>query len=343
MLGTLHGVGVDYVTATISQNCVPITDVLKKIMPEKKAIRLSKGTGIKSLSLADSTICTSDMCVESAERIFCKVDRQDIGALIFITQTPDYLSPATSYLLHDRLGLSHDVLAFDINLGCSGFCYGIFLASLLLPAIEGKKVLLLCGDTSSRNAYPLDSSMLSIAGDAGAAAIIGIRPEDETISYNIESYGELANLLLIARGGYRDLRIADENGMALRYDNYVVMDGMGVMDFTLKEVPHNISDLLSNTGIKVTDVDFAAFHQANSMIVSMLASNIGLSLEKTPFVSENIGNTSSASIPVCLAEMAARNMPHTGRCLMSGFGVGMSVASLLLKLDNTVVLPTGII
>ena len=339
MIGLLKDVGIEAMTATTSQNSVPVEAVLKDLMPPKKARRLARGTGIDALSLAPPDVCTSDLCFESASRLLAEIDRDEIGALVFISQTADYLSPATSYCLQKRLGLVQDILAFDVNLGCSGFCYGIFLAGTLLPALGGRKVLLLCGDTSSRNASPDASAMLSIAGDAGAAAIVAPQT-DNALYYHMESFGEMADYLLVARGGSRAPRIADENGLALHEGNYVAMDGMGVMNFTIDEVPRNIHALLDFARVDCAVLDRVLLHQANAMMVRTLASKIGVAEDKAPFMSSQIGNTSSASIPVCLAEMARTGQYAGGKFLLSGFGVGMSIASLLMDFSQVRVLGT---
>lgn len=339
MIGLLEDVGIEAMTATTSQNRVPVEVVLKDLMPLKKARRLARGTGIDALSLAPPDVCTSDLCFESASRLLAEIDRNEIGALVFISQTADYLSPATSYCLQERLGLTHDILAFDVNLGCSGFCYGIFLAGTLLPALGGRKVLLLCGDTSSRNASSDASAMRSIAGDAGSAAIVA--PQiGNALYYHMESFGEMADYLLIERGGSRAPRIADENGLALHEGNYVVMDGMGVMNFTIDEVPRNIHALLDFARVDCAVLDRVLLHQANAMIVRTLASKIGVAEDRVPFMSSQIGNTSSASIPVCLAEMARTGQYAGGKFLLSGFGVGMSIASLLMDFSQVRVLGT---
>lgn len=342
MIGLLKDVGIEALTATVAKNCVPVEEVLKDLMSEKKAKRLAHGTGIEALSIAPPEICTSDLCFDSAQRLFAEIDQSEIGALIFISQTADYLTPATSYYLQHRLGLPHEILAFDVNLGCSGFCYGVFLAGTLLPALGGRKVLICCGDTSSRNVHPEDSSMLSLAGDAGAAAVVA-PVQGSDLCYHIESFGERADYLLVARGGYRAPRIADETGLSLHRDNYVVMDGMGVMNFTIDEVPNNIRALLNFATLDIAGIDRAILHQANTMIVRTLAAKIGMAEECVPFMSGRIGNTSSASIPVCLAEMARLGTHEGGRFLLSGFGVGMSIASLLMDFSQAQVLETNAI
>lgn len=341
MLNKIPGVRLEAVGATVSKNRISVEERCQSLLPAKKATRLAKGTGIHRLSIAESEVCTSDLCYKAAEKVFSSGwDKNDIGALIFITQTADYLTPATSYYLQERLHLPKDIIAYDVNLGCSGFAYGIFQAACMLPFLGDRKVLLLAGDTSSRNAFPQDTGLLSIAGDAGAAAIIG--NGDEDAFFHIESYGERADMLLVKRGGYRALRLTENGDLANIQENYCNMDGLGVMDFSLEDVPKNIANLLEYASLNVDSLDIALVHQANSMIVSSLADKLNIPREKMPFRSESIGNTSSASIPVLMSEMKRRGEFGTyNKALLSGFGVGMSIASVVMDLSHTTVLETS--
>ena len=242
--------------------------------------------------------------------------------------------------MQERLHLPKDIIVYDVNLGCSGFVYGIFQAATMLDFLGNRKVLLLVGDTSSRNAFPQDTGLLSIAGDAGAAAIIG-HSDNSEIVFHIESFGERADMLLVKRGGCRALRLTEDGKLINDIENYCNMDGLGVMAFSLEDVPRNIEKLFEYASIGVAAVDIALVHQANSMIVSSLADKLGIPRERMPFCSEDIGNTSSASIPVLMSEMQRRSKfkPYN-RALLSGFGVGMSVASALVDISCTKVLET---
>ncbi len=341
MLTTIRGVGIEVLSACVSKHRVPVEERCKELISGKKAARLIKGTGFSHLSIVPDGVCTSDLCATSAEQIFNKgVSRAEIGAIIFLTQYPDYCSPATSYILQSRLRLPNDVLAFDVNLGCSGFVYGIYLAASLLSNLN-RKVLLLVGDTTSLGAYPNELTFLSIAGDAGAAAVIGRRNPSE-ISFNLTSYGNKWRCLLTPRGGTRAWKRTDKQGNLLREkENYAVMDGTEVMNFSTYETADNIQELLKHLGLNANALDIALLHQANQMIVETLGNKLGIPREKVPFRSDAIGNTSSASIPVCLTEMArlGEYNPYQ-KALLSGFGVGMSVASAVMDLSGTKVLET---
>lgn len=333
-----NNIGIEYIAATCMKTRVDVTERLSRLLPEKKAKRLVKGTGISKLSIAPDNICTSDFCIKAAEAVFSEnLSKDEVGGIIFISQTADYLTPATAYYLQDRLNLHSNILAFDVNLGCSGFVYGLYLSSVIANNIK-RKVLLCVGDTSSRNAYPDDTSMLPIAGDAGAVAVVGYQ-EGNTMTFNIESFGERADCLLVARGGARANRITDDNGnLKMDKENYCNMDGMTVMDFSLQEVPRNINTLIGNVG--KDKIDIAYLHQGNEMIVKRISEQL-CGIASVPFNAREIGNTSSASIPLCISELKRNNeyVPYE-KVLMSGFGVGLSVASVVANMKNTVVLPT---
>ncbi len=345
MKGFIENVGIDCLTATVAKNRISMVERCKDSIPPKRLARLSKGVGISYLSYADPKICTSDLCVEAAERLFSNGEKkEEIGAVIFITQSPDYLVPATSYVIQHRLGLGTDILAFDINLGCSGFTYGIYIAATLLQNIE-KKVLLLAGDVVGK-CHPAKSlTFLPLIGDGGSAAIISRRsPElSRKIFYDIASYGDKYQCIIAPRGGAREEKTRDEHGEILpEPENYTIMDGMEVTNFSEYETVDSMRSVLDVGGLSTDGVEIAVCHQANLMLVSTLAKKLGLPSEKVPFASGEIGNTDSASIPVCISELARRGEWKPYRhALLCGFGVGMSVASLLMDMSDTHVLPTG--
>ena len=344
MLGIIEGVVISAVAATVSKCRVSMEERCAKLLSPKQALRLARGTGITELSIAPKTMFSSDLCVAAAERLFgAGINKESIGAVVFVSQTPDSLVPSTSFYIQKRLGLGSDILAFDVTQGCAGFVYGVYIASSLLSNLD-KSVLLLCGDTGSREASPEDTSLFSIIGDAGSAAIVSRSPRDNVpkIYFNIESYGERTQILYGERSGHKAFHLTDADGnRTLDRSNYTVMDGMGIMDFSLYEVPANIEALLRYAKISKEDVEIALVHQAQKLIVESLADKLGLPREKVPFKSGHIGNTDMATIPVCLAELKkdGEYRPwHT--VLLSGFGVGLSVASLVADLSETKVLET---
>ncbi|MBR5914498.1 MAG: ketoacyl-ACP synthase III [Selenomonadaceae bacterium] len=340
MLLTTENVALEVVSAYVSKNRVTVEERLKNLVSEKKISRLKKGTGFESFSIADKNFCTSDFCSAAAEKIFAETEikKSDIRAIIFITQTPDYILPATSHILHNQLGLNRECAAFDINLGCSGFVYGLYVAASLIQNLEGK-ILLLCGDTGTRNVHAEGIAGLSVFGDAGTAAIISKR-QGQKIFFNIQTFGELADTIIMPRGAYRNPFIVENNSLNVP-ENFASMDGAKVADFSTKFVPQNMIDLMNSAQVEQSDIGGFFLHQANRLLLQNIAEKLKIPEKKFPFKSARIGNTSSASIPVTLCEMARLNESVNFLSLLSGFGVGMSIASSIIDLTNLICLPTG--
>ena len=337
---TVENVALEVVAAYVSKNRVTIEERLKNITTEKKISRLKKSTGFEAFSISDQKTCSSDYCAAAAEKLFVEtsVKREEIAAVIFVTQTPDYIMPATSHILHNRLGLKRDCAAFDINLGCSGFVYGVYIAASLAQNLNGK-VLLLCGDTITKNVFEEDISGLSIFGDAGSAAIVS-KHNGQKMFFNIQTYGELADSIIMRRGAYRNPLIVENNSLNLK-ENFASMDGTEVMKFSTTYVPDNLIDLMNFAKVELPEIGGVILHQANLMIIRDIAARLNLTLEKVPLKSARIGNTSCASIPVTLCEMKRLGENVNFLAALSGFGVGMSLASAIVDLKNLICLPTG--
>lgn len=339
MLFTVENAALEVVSAYVSKNRVTIEERLKNLVADKKISRLKKGTGFEAFSIADENICASDYCAAAAEKIFAttEIKQSDIRAIIFVTQTPDFFLPSTSHVLHHRLNLSRDAVSFDINLGCSGFVYGLYVAASLVQNLDGK-IVLLCGDTVTRNIFEDDISCLSVFGDAGTAAVISKR-HGEKIFFNVQTYGELKDAILMQRGAYRNKLLVENNSLNVR-ENFVTMDGAAVMDFSTKFVPKNLADLMNFAKVDESRIGNFFMHQANRLMLQNIASQLQIPLEKVPFKSARIGNTSSASIPVTLCEMKRLEESINFLSVLSGFGVGMSLASAVVDLTNLICLPT---
>lgn len=339
MLFTVENAALDVVAAYVSKNRVTIDERLENLVVDKKISRLVKKTGFEAFSIADENICASDYCAAAAEKIFAntEIKKSEIRAIIFVSQTPDFFLPSTSHVLHHRLNLPRDAVSFDVNLGCSGFVYGLYVAASLVQNLDGK-ILLLCGDTVTRNIFADDISCLSVFGDAGTAAIISKR-QGQKIFCNIQTYGELKDAIIMQRGAYRNKFVVDNNSLNVR-ENFVTMDGAAVMDFSTKFVPKNLSDLMNFAQVDESRIGGFFLHQANRLMLENIASQLQIPFEKVSFKSARIGNTSSASIPVTLCEMARLGEPINFLAVLSGFGVGMSLASAVVDLTNLICLPT---
>ncbi len=342
MQAAFSGINLDCVTATVSSDIVPVPVRLADLVTEHKAIRLQKGTGFTSLSIARPGVCTSDYACESADRLFESglASRTEIGAVIFVSQTHDYYFPSTSHLLQGRLHLPADTVAFDVGMGCSGFVYGLYLSACLLPSLGGRKVLLCGGDTTSKLAYPMETQSRAIMGDCGFAAVLSrTEKSHKEMRFLIQADGTRADLLKMPRGGARGVRTTDASGnILMERENFSYMDGAAVMAFTLKDVPASINELLAGSGQAAGDIALGVIHQPNRMTVEALADKLGMERERLPFTAGKYGNTASASIPLGIACLGS--LPE-GTILFSGFGVGLSIASCLMTGSETQILPVG--
>jgi 3-oxoacyl-[acyl-carrier-protein] synthase-3 len=271
-----------------------------------------------------------------------QVDKSDIGAVIFVTQTPDYFQPASAAYLHGKLGLSQNCAVFDVNQGCSGYVYGVWLANMILETRSCKKVLLLAGDTISKIVNPNDSNVAPMFGDAGTATIVE-NSEIEKKSYFIfHSNGKKFDTIIQPQGAFRNPTeqiINNKNVFdtsAKRNLSNLFMDGTEVFVFAINVEPKAITEILAFSNLEKEDIDYVVFHQANKYIISNIARRLKFPLEKVPSeTTGRYGNQSSASIPctICDAinnEVESRNV----KLVLSGFGVGLSWATCQLDLDE---------
>ena len=339
MLLQIDNIGLDAVAAVVSSKRVAIEERLSGLVEADNLERTKAITGFERFSVAAEGICASDFCAAAAKKLFESIDRQTIRAVLFVSQTPDYILPSTAHVLHDRLKLPRDSAAFDVSMGCSGFTYGLYIAASMLGNLPDGKILLLCGDTLTGNMFREDTSCQAIFGDGGSAAIVSKR-EGQRMFFNLQTFGEHADVIIQPRGGARASLLVENNSLDLR-ENFATMNGVAVMRFTTRFVPPNLLDLMTFAALEPSTVELFLMHQANRLIVETIAARLALPKEKFPFRAESIGNTSSTSIPLILSEMRRLNEPTKFLSVMSGFGVGMSIASAVVDLYNTIILPTG--
>lgn len=308
--------------------------------------KIGKSTGIKRRQVAKS-LCASDLCAAAAEKLLAEAgwERDTIEALVLVTQTPDYALPATSCVLHGRLGLSKACAAFDVNLGCSGYVYGLWLASQIVASGAARRALLLVGDTLSRNVSPQDRSVCVLFGDAGTATLLEAAPDAPPMTFVLGTDGTGYDHLIVPAGGSR--RPRDETSATrtqrpdgnVRSDEDVFMAGAEVFTFTLREVPPLVRSMLSASGWKQDDVDAFVFHQANEFMVRYLAKSLRLDAERVVVAVQDRGNTSGASIPLAMND-ALRSRLSAGAMNLGlvGFGVGFSWAAAAVT-AGPIVLP----
>ncbi len=316
-------------------------DDLRRQFPEWDLERLKRKTGILQRRIAGPDECASDLALRAAQRCFdrgvCRPDQVDF--LIFCTQSPDYFLPTTACLLQQQLGLATTVGALDVNLGCSGYIYGLGLAKGLIETGQAQRVLLLTADTYSKFIHAADRSVRTIFGDGGAATLLQANPDGQECSIGPFVYGtdgRGAPNLMVKGGGMR-YRAASPNGGCGGDSPHcppvqLVMNGPEIFHFTMRQVPECLAQLLERTGRSTEEIDLFVFHQANTYMLEHLRQKLRLPKEKFFVGMEDFGNTVSASIPIALrqAEETGKLKPGA-RVALVGFGVGYSWGATLVK------------
>lgn len=310
------------------------------------ALKIAQSVGVDRRPVVPDGLCTSDLCFSAAERLLAETGwgRDSIDALIFVSQTPDYVLPATSCVLQARLGLPKRCAAFDVNLGCSGYVYGLWVASGLLTAGLARRVLLLAGDTISRISSPQDRSVALLFGDAGTATALEHDPLAPPIAFEMGTDGSGQDHLKVPAGMFRAPRSAasavrsEREGGNVRSDEDLYMNGAEIFAFTLREVPALVRAALDGAGWSLENVDAVVMHQANLLMLKQLGKKLGLPAEKMPLALEQFGNTSSASIPVAMAHaLGSRLRGEQLRLVLAGFGVGFSWGAAAISCGPMVV------
>jgi 3-oxoacyl-[acyl-carrier-protein] synthase-3 len=275
-----------------------------------------------------------DLAINASESLFQEhpVFRDQIDYVIFCTQSPDYLLPSNACVIQAKLGLKKEVGAFDVNLGCSGFVYGLQLADAIISNGSAGCVLLLTADTYSKYIHPKDRTVRALFGDGAAATIIAAPTANGKIStFEVGTDGTGFTNLLVPSGGSRlpkDSTTAMESTDAagcVRSKNNIYMNGPEIFVFALSTVPRILKKVLSSGSLSISDVDHFVFHQANKFMLESLAKRCGIPNAKMVIDVEKCGNLVSSSIPVALRRMEDRQSLNPGdRVVLVGFGVGYS-------------------
>lgn len=307
-----------------------------------RSLKLAEVMGYDRHRIVDGPVCSSDLAVAAIEHLFATghMKPEEIGGLIFVTQSPDYLMPGTSKVVHGRLGLHQDVFCLDLNQGCAGFIIGAMIGFMLLDQPAIRKVLLVNADVLSRKVSPRDRNSYPLIGDAASVAVLERRPGAAVIEARLKMDGAGREALMVPAGGMRlpsdastAEQIEDSEGNFRALDN-LKMDGSAVFNFVLTEVPSLIDGLLRETGTKVDDVDAFLFHQPNRFMLHKLADKLQIPHKKMPSnVVGQFGNSSGVTIPVAtVSNLRERLLAEKLRVCLSGFGVGLTWGAMLMDM-----------
>lgn len=289
--------------------------------------------------------CCSDLCYEAAEKLIAELnwDKSEIDALVFVSLSRDYLTPATACVLQNRLGLPSECAAFDIPMACSGYVYSLSVLSSMMQTGCLRKCLLLVGETTSVQQSPLDKVLWPIHGDAGTATALEFLEGCEPMFFNLRTDGSGAEAIIQATGGTR-IPLTPESFVmkevapgVIKNDFHGQMDGLSVFSFSVKQPPKSIVNLMEHYHLNIDDIDYLLLHQANKYMDDKIAKKLKVPAEKVPFSIMQYGNTSSASVPLTIVACLSGHIGNqNAKVVMCGFGSGLSWASAYANLDHII-------
>ena len=305
--------------------------------PEWSVEKITEKVGVNQRHVAAEDETATDLAEKAAIKLIEEnnIDKDIIDFVILCTQSPDYFLPTSACLLQTRLGLRQDIGAFDFNLGCSGYVYGLSIAKGLIAGGIAENVLLLTAETYNKYLHPKDKGNRTIFGDAASATLVSVDGVAEVLDFALGTNGKGANNLIVKSGASRmpenqnDLTF-DKNGNPVSSD-YLFMNGAQIFAFTQRNVPKVINEVLEKNNLAKEDIDMFVLHQANRYMLDFLRNKMDIPEDKFYIFMENVGNTVSNSIPLCLVEARKENRLK-GNVLLCGFGVGYSWGAVILKM-----------
>ena len=309
-----------------------------------KSIKLKMAMGYNKHRVVEEGVCVSELCIYGLNYLFENglLRKEDIDALLLVTQSPDYQMPPTSNIIQGKLGLGREVICMDINQGCCGFIVGLTEAFMLLEQEEVNKVVLLNADVLSRKVSKHDRNSNPLIGDAATITIVEKSDSDTTIYGSIRMDGTGADALIIPAGGMRmpvnaeTSELKEDAAGNFRSLEHLVMKGDEVFNFVQREVPPLIEDLLDRAVCGKEEVDWYMFHQPNRFMLHKLADKLGIPHEKMPSnIVENFGNASGATIPTNICFNIGEQLKDEKYLFcLSGFGVGLTWGALLMPVGK---------
>ena len=326
----------------VASNLHPTEDdnISKEYTPEEYV----KTTGVEERRVS-RTLTTADLSYGAAEKLISDLgwDKNDIGALLFVSQTPDYILPATACILQDRLGLNKECYAADISLGCSGWVYGLSAALGLVGENKVQKALILCGDAKKR--FRIEGNQLRdpLFGSAGTATAVEYYKGEEGIKFHFGTDGSGFDAIITPDMGSR----SPASEKSFIFEDYegkpscrlmTRMKGMDVFSFGITTAPKSVKKLGEHFGFNYLDADYFIFHQTNMKMNNMIAKKLKLEPAKVPSCMYRFGNTSSASIPLTIVgELKGKFENKPTKFICCGFGVGLSWGTVAFETKDIVI------
>lgn len=322
--------------------CVPATVEDNRTLPiykdESEAMKVIASTGIERHHKVDDGVTASDLTVKAVQHLLDEMgwNSQEVDCLAYVCTSRDYIAPQTACILQDRLKLRSDCCVFDLPFGCSGWVYGMSIVASLMSHGTFKRAILVAAETNTRNRNQRDTTVRPLFGDAATATALEFDPERSrpmNFVYGVD--GEGFDAVWAPYGGMRNpvtpeaLEEKEVSPGVYRRGVDMIVNGMDVFGFAIKQPPRSIKELIATFNIDVETVDLLLLHQANKFIDEKIRKAIKMPAEKTPYCLEEYGNVTSASIPLTMVsrcgEQLAGGLKH---CIACGFGVGLAWASM---------------
>lgn len=312
--------------------------------PPKQTLRLKKVMGFEKHRLAKEDSTASDFCIYGLKYLLAteKIKKEEIGAVVVVTLSPDFFVPHISNIIHGECDLSEDVLCMDIAQGCCGYLLGLMQSFMLLDILKDKKIVLFNVDILSHKVSKQDRNDFPLIGDAASVSIIENDSLAQDIYFELYADGKRRNALIIPAGGFAMPSTAQtavmeelEDGNMRSLDN-LHMEGTEIFNFVQVQVPPLIDNMFQRLGITDEDIDYYLFHQPNKFMLKKLADKMGVPYEKMFMnIVENFGNPSGTSIPInIIHNMADMLISGEYKCCLSAFGSGLTWGAIVIQLGN---------
>jgi len=303
--------------------------------------KLKVAMGYGEHRVAASGVTTSDLACFGLSSLFSEhgVDPSSIGGIFFVSQTPDYIIPATSAYIHGKFAFPQDTYCIDINDGCNGFIKALYEASAFLSVTGAQRALIIAGDVLSAKVSIHDRNSYPLIGDAATITLVERTDTQCSLDIEIMNDGRGYDKLMIPAGGARSPSCSttaqletDDDGNR-RAADHLVMQGRDVFAFTQTVVPDFMTAFLARHDLTPVDIDLFLLHQANAFIIDRIRAKLGVPKEKVPdHVIRKFGNSSSGTIPMCISNLLP--IQESVKVLACGFGVGLSWGAALFELNQ---------
>jgi 3-oxoacyl-[acyl-carrier-protein] synthase-3 len=311
---------------------------LEKEYPDWSASKIEEKIGIRERHIAGQDETALDLAYEAALKAFAHFDKRLIDFILLCTQSPDFILPTSACILQDKLGLRTNIGAIDYNQGCSGFVYGLAFAKSLIKTRIADHVLLITAETYSKHISPSDRANRSIFGDGAAATVVSKNGAKKIFDFELGTDGSGKDNLIVINGGSRHKletvpkEWTDDAGN-IHSNNYLFMNGPEIFNFTIEKIPNVVNKVLEKNLLKIDDVDYVIFHQANKYMLDYLRKKINISKDKFCNNMLHVGNTVSSTIPIAIKECLDNKIIKAGdKVLLVGFGVGYSWGGTVIEI-----------